>query len=42
MGGGLDEGRGARVSDFFLQRIQMKKKFVCVCVGGGWGGGSSK
>ena len=39
-GGGRDGavGRGARVSEFFLQRIQISKK-TFYCGGGGWGSG---
>ena len=30
-GGGGGEGVGARVSDFFLQRIQIKKELFVFC-----------
>ena len=36
-GGGGGGGRGARVSKFFPQRIQIKNKRIFV----GWGGGGS-
>ena len=37
-GGGEGKGGLASISAFVLQRFQIKKNEVCVCVGGGGGG----
>ena len=36
-GGGGGRGSGARVSEFFLLRVQIENKIFFLC-GGGWGG----